>query len=855
MVLEKNSEGAACSTILERLKSRTMLFSVLSILFLMIVSVLFFYPDDIQGNTLQQYDMVQGMANSHELETFKEQTGENTRWTNSLFSGMPTFQIAPSYKASPVLNFVERAYSLWLPQPANLLFIMMLGFFIMCLCMGFKWHVSLFGALAWGFSTYFIIIIGAGHIWKFVTLAYIPPTIGGIALCYRKKYLGGVALAALFGALQLKNNHPQMTYYFLFVILALMIGWLIMAVRRKDVKSWVIATACVLGAGTLGVMANAAHLYASYEYSKETIRGRATDLKSNSGQEASGLDKEYITGWSYSGDETFTLLIPNVKGGATLKPVGGQNMPKSVGEIDGFGANLSAEEEAFAAQNFNQYFGDQPLTNGPVYVGAFVLLLAIMAFFCGKGAMRWCMLAVMVLAILLSWGHNFMPLTDFFIDHVPFYNKFRTVSSILVIVEFVVPLLAVYTIHNMITTRDWWKHYSKQFYVVFGVGAFICLMGCMWPGMFGGGFSNNETEMLKEAGAFSNPMYSPILEAVRNARMSLVRSDCWRSLIFIVLGGGVVWLYFNTKVLKPTMMVLSLSAIALIDLYSVNKRYVDTENFTEPMTRDEIFVQTAADKQILKDKSNYRVLDLNEFGSPQSSYYHKTIGGYHAAKLTRYEDLINNQIKKNNMEVLNMLNTKYIIVDPEHAEANPDANGNAWFVDRIDYVADANAEMKGLDSLDTKRAAVADKKFMPLLGKATGKAAGDTIYETSYAADKLTYKARTAKENIAVFSEIYFPWGWEATIDGKPAEIGRVNYVLRAMRIPAGEHEISMQFRPSKVETAESWSLVTVIIILMLTAAAILYALIGCRCCCKNKNSLKESTSEDSSAEKDDITL
>lgn len=799
---------------------KSAVFALISVAFLAIVSLLFFFPDDVQGNVLQQADIQQGLANGQEVKAYAEQTGESSRWTNSLFSGMPNFQISPSYASSSLLDWVAKLYTLWLPSPANLLFAMMLGFFIMCLCFRFKWYNALFGALAWGFSTYFIILIGAGHIWKFVTLAYIPPTIGGLALCYRGRYLGGAALTALFGALQLQSNHPQMTYYFLFVVLAMVIAWLINAVRQKEMKRWGIATACVVGAGLVAVGANATSLYNSYEYSKETIRGRATELSApDAGGATKGLDKDYITGWSYGVDETLTLLIPNVKGGATIKPVGGENRILSLDQTDR-GQQYGAEEQ-YVLQQFPQYFGDQPMTNGPVYVGAFVLLLAVLYLFVGKGPMRWALFAVTVLAIFLSWGHNFMWFSDLFIDHFPLYNKFRTVSSILVIVEFTIPLLAILCLREIISTPDFFKRYSLQFYCIFGIGAVICLIGWVAPGFFGNTFSANEMDFLRQQGALGNPQFAGALGAIQETRRSLVSADSLRSFIFILLAFGLLMLYFKKSGIKPAWLVCGLGVLLVLDLVSVNKRYVNSDNFVEPY-EEAPFQPTAADVRILKDTAqNYRVLDIPGMTAARSSYFHKTIGGYHAAKLTRYNDLLEHQIAKNNMAVLNMLNAKYVIMQGDTVVQNPDAMGNAWFVDHIRYVSDANTEMKALDSLDPRQMAVADRQFEKVLKTSAPAAAGDTIFETTYAPNRLTYHSRLSRPRIAVFSEIYFPWGWQATVDGKPVEIGRVNYVLRALNLPAGNHTVTFEFKPQSVERAESISVASIILIYIVCLGAL----------------------------------
>ncbi len=806
--------------------NRKLLYPILATLLLAIVAVFFFFPDDVQGNVLRQHDTTQGIANGQEAKAYFEASGETSRWTNSLFGGMPTFQIAPSYAASGLLGWISKLYGLWLPAPANLLFSMMLGFFIMCLCMKFRWSNALFGAVAWGLSTYFIIIIGAGHIWKFATLSYIPPTIGGIALCYRGKYIGGTALAALFGAMQILNNHIQMSYYFLFVVLFLMLAWLWEAIREKNVRRWLIATACVIGAGALAVAANATSLYNTYEYSKETVRGRATEIITEAlGDKESattdGMDRNAITAWSYGIDETWTLLIPNVKGGATIKPTGAGSRMLSVADTDKVSDFYLAPEELQFLGEWPQYFGNQPMTNGPVYVGAFVLVLAVLALFVVPGAVKWALFAVSILAIALSWGHNFPGLTNFFIDHFPMYSKFRAVSSILVVVEFTIPLLAVLCVKKILDTPDFLARYKWTFYAVCGIPMIICLIGAIAPSVFGQPFSLNELQHLNEAGILSAPEYANVLAAIREARLSLVASDSLRSFFFILIGSGITLLYLHGAFKNKTMFACAIAALALIDLFFVNTRYVNSENFVEPDPQQAVIVPTRADEAIMADKDNYRVLDAQRFGSAEPSYFHKTIGGYHAAKLTRYNDLITHQISKNNMGVLNMLNTRYVILGNDEYVRNPDALGNAWIVDTISYVPNANAEMEALDSLDTRRAAVADKKFAATLGDAVVRQPGDTIFETRYAPNRLNYKSRSAQGGIAVFSEIYFPWGWTATIDGKETPIGRVNYVLRALRIPAGEHNIQFEFDPQSVKTADKISTASIIVIYILCAAAL----------------------------------
>ena len=814
-------------------RNNNLLYSILAIILLGIVALLFFAPADFEGKVLQQADIQQGLANGQEVQAYEAETGEKATWTNALFSGMPTFQISPSYAANKMLDWVVKLYTLWLPSPANLLFAIMLGFFIMCLCMKMRWPVALFGAVAWGFSTYFIIIIGAGHIWKFLTLAYIPPMIGGVALCYRGKYLYGMALTALFAALQIGSNHPQMTYYFLYVIAALAIAWLVTSIREKKIRQWGIASVCVVAAGGLGVCANMASLYMSYEYSKDTIRGKSTELVvDGQAPAAEGLDHDYITQWSYGIDETFTLLIPNVKGGATVKPIGGDMVGKSILETPEFQNTYLSPQEQYFANSFYQYFGDQPMTNGPVYVGAFVLVLAILAMFIvdGKvsGPMKWALFAVSILAILLAWGHNFDTLTTFFINNVPLYSKFRTPSSMLVVVEFCIPLLAAMAIIKMMKTENFLRRYGTVFYTVTAVLAFLCLLGWLFPGIYGTPWSGNEQNFLRENQLMGNPAYANVLHAIEQARLSMVSADSLRSLLFIILGFLVCYLYLKGAYTNKAMFGCALTAVVLIDLFTVNKRYVDNDNFTDP-TEQTAFVPTEADRQILKDTAmNYRVLDVDDFDKARSSYFHKTVGGYHAAKLTRYNDLITHQIAKGNSEVINMLNSRYMI-NQGKAVYNEEAFGNSWLVDTIEYVKTPNLEMAALDSANLRKVAIADIRFQGILGKATPATPGDTIFETTYAPGRLDYSVNTAKGGIAVFSEIFFPWGWSATIDGQPTEIARVDYVLRALKVPAGKHHIRFEFHPRQLDTTNTLGVISISIIYALCLAALILIIVKYR--------------------------
>ena len=605
-----------------------------------------------------------------------------------------------------------------------------------------------------------------------------------------------------------------------------------LAIRSKSMGTWVKATAALAVAAVLAVAANAPNLYLTYKYSKETIRGGHSELTPANGTARAasqdGLDKDYITQWSYGKGETFTLMIPNVKGGATIKPEHGDNKFLSLSETKK--AQAMAESGQMSGQDyqilqqFPQYFGDQPMTNGPVYVGVIIFALALLAVAVVKEPVKWSLVVVSVLAVFLSWGHNMMWLTDFFIDHFPMYNKFRSPASILVIPELVMPLLAVLALNEMFTQEDFWKKHRNAVWGAFGFTAVVCLLTWLIPGIFGA-YSAAESEQLIATGQLQQ--YPTVDAAIRAVRGSLVSGDALRSLVFLVLGAGVL-LAFAKKKLNALATSLVMAALVLVDLFAVNKRYVNEETF---VPAEQVVAQGYAprpvDTQILQDKSlNYRVLDLQHFSEAMPSFFHKTVGGYHAAKLSRYNDLIERQISKNNMAVLNMLNTKYVIVDDNTAQVNPEALGNAWWVDSIAYVNNADQEMAALDSIKPDRWAVADTHFKDILGAATPHQVGDTIVETGYAPNRLTYKSHSAQGGLAVFSEIYFPWGWTATIDGKEAALGRVNYVLRALQIPAGDHTIEMSFHPIEVTASERVATTAIILIFIALLLAANFALL-----------------------------
>ncbi|MDY6301553.1 MAG: hypothetical protein SPL96_06645 [Bacteroidales bacterium] len=799
------------------------------------ISWIYFYPNDVNGDVLQQHDVMQGAANSQEMAIFNNETGEQSWWTNALFGGMPTFQIGPSYEGTTMLNPISALYRLYFPTPVSWLFLLMIGFFLLMLAFKVRWYYAVLGAIGYAFSSYFFILMGAGHIWKLMVLAYIPPTIAGIVWCYRGKYLGGAAVAALFAALQLASNHIQMTYYSMFLIVALVIAYLVKAIMDKTVGRWCIATASLAVAAALALAANSPNLYLTYKYSQETIRGGHSELTPK-GEEAAtakptkgGLDKDYITQWSYGKGETFTLLIPNVKGGATIKPEHGDNRMLVLSETPKAEKMANSgemnQQDVQILSQFPQYFGDQPMTNGPVYVGALICALFLLGCLIVKGPVKWALLIATVISILLSWGHNMMWLTDLMIDHFPMYNKFRTVASILVIAEIAMPILAVLGLRELFKEKDGWSRYRVPLLISFGLCAAICLITAIFPGIFGH-FSAQEHEQLVASGQIQQ--YPSVDAAIAAVRGALVSGDAWRSLIVILVGFGVIFAFLMGK-LNEMVATLIVAGVVLVDMYTVNKRYMNSDTFTSSYdVPEQTFVQRPADAQILQDKDmNYRVMDVQHFGEAMPSYFHKTIGGYHAAKLSRYNDLINSQIANNNMQVLNMLNARYFIIDDQTVQRNPDALGNAWFVDSLTYVNNADQEMAFLDNFNPATSAVADAKFKQQLGEARATQPGDTIYETSYAPNHLTYKSHSAAGGLAVFSEVYFPWGWKVSVDGKPVEMGRVNYVLRALQLPAGDHEIDFKFDPDEVNKTQSMAKVAVIAIYLLLLLALNYALFG----------------------------
>jgi len=811
---------------------------VIAIALFALIAFAYFMPADLDGRILYRHDASAGRGAGQELSEYYQKTGERTRWTNSTFSGMPTYQTAPSYDSTTVLGKVMSAYHLWLPENVWYVFAYLLGFYILLRAFDFRRELAILGSILWAFSSYFFIIIAAGHIWKVMALAYLPPMIAGIVLAYRGKYLWGLILTALFAAFEIKANHVQMTYYYLFIILFMVIAFLIDAIRKHEIARFVKATLVCLVAAALAVCMNLSNLYHTWQYAKESMRGKSELVKPNSeNQTNSGLDRDYITQWSYGIDETWTLMIPNTKGGASVS----------------MAANKIVQEQADPQfyqifEQLGQYWGNQPGTSGPVYVGAFVCFLFILGLFIVKGPMKWALLAATILSILLSWGRNFMPFTNFFLDYIPMYAKFRTVASILVIAEFTIPLLAMMALKKLVDEPQLMQQKAKWLYASLGLTAGLCVLFALMPSVFFPDYiSVAEQNALKQLPPES---FDPICNEITRVRKAIFTADCWRSFWVIMIGFALLMLY-KFKKLKASWMVVGILVLCLVDMWQVNKRYLYDDMFVEKSVRETPQEMSDTDKQILQDENlDYRVLNLaaNTFNENETSYYHKSIGGYHAAKLRRYQELIDaylmpemqammpaiaqgqgdmSQVRGDTIwPIMNMLNARYIIMPLQGGQTipllNPYAQGNAWFVDRLTYVDNANQELDALKTLDLMHEAVADKRFADVLGQAKEQTGKPSATLTTYEPNKLTYKVQSDEGGVLVFSEIYYP-GWTATVDGVDVPLGRVNYVLRALQIKAGEHEVVLSFFPKSISITETIAYIASAALLILFLLALFF--------------------------------
>ena len=812
---------------------------ILAVVLFVVISFAYFFPADIEGRILYRHDSSAGRGAGQEATEYQQRTGERTRWTNALFSGMPNYQLAPSYNSMSTLQKVEKAYHLWLPENVWFVFAYLLGFYILLRAFDFRQYLAALGAVVWAFSSYFFIIIAAGHLWKVMALAYLPPMIGGVVLAYRGKYLWGLIVTALFGALEILANHVQMTYYYLIVILLMVLAFVIDGLRQKKYMHLLKATGVCLVAAVVAVCLNLSNLYHTWEYGQESMRGKSELVKANSdNQTSSGLDRDYITQWSYGIDETWTLLVPNAKGGASVP----------------LAENKEAMKKADPTymgiyQQLGQYWGNQPMTAGPVYVGAFVLMLFVLGLFIVKGPLKWALLVATILSILLSWGRNFMPFTDFFIDYIPMYAKFRTVASILVVAEFTIPLLAMLALKQLLDEPEKMKSRLKFIGISFLLTGGVALLFSLMPKVFFSDFvSQSEMQAMSQIPA---DQLMPLLNNLTEVRMSMFTSDALRSFYIILIGTGLLLSVMMGK-LKKEYGIGFILVLCLVDMWTVNKRYLNDSMFVSKSVREAPMQKSEAIDHILQDKSlDYRVLNLSTstFNENETSFYLKSIGGYHPAKLRRYQELIDAHIQPEMQRlygalnkaagdmtqvngdsvfpVLNMLNTKYFILPLQGGRSvpleNPYTYGNAWFVDKIHYVDNANQELDMTGKLSLRHEAVADKKFQKQLGEAVVQDTSSLVRITAYEPNKLTYDVNSGKGGVIVFSEIYYP-GWTATVDGVEQELGRVDYVLRALQVKPGHHEVVLSFFPKTIDRTETVAYVAYAVLLLL----IIYLIVTC---------------------------
>ncbi len=809
---------------------------MLAVLLFAVLAFAYFFPADIEGRILYRHDASAGRGAGQESVEYLQKTGERSRWTNALFGGMPTYQMAPSYKSTDKLGTMIKIYHLFLPENVWYVFAYLLGFYILLRAFDFRQHLAALGSIIWAFSTYFLIIIAAGHIWKVWALAYLPPLIAGLVLAYRGKYLWGFLLTAIFTAFEINANHVQMTYYYLFIILAMVIAWLVDAIRNKQYVHFAKATGVSIAGAAIGVCINLSTIYHTWQYGQESMRGKSELVKKNSANQTnSGLERDYITQWSYGIDETWTLLVPNTKGGASV--------PMSESKIAMEKADPNYES---IYQQIGQYWGEQPGTSGPVYVGAFVMMLFILGLFIVKGPMKWALLAATILSILLSWGRNFMGFTDFFLDYVPMYSKFRTVASILVIAEFTIPLLAMMALKKFLDEPELMKPRMKFVGISFLLTGGIALLFSMMPSLFFDSFiSSSEMRALS---SLPQEHIAPLTSNLIEMRKAVFTSDALRSFYIILVGTGIL-LAMTFGKLKKEYGVGLILVLCLVDLWTVNKRYLNDDMFVPQSEREAPQQMSQTDELILRDTTlDYRVLNLasNTFNENETSYYHKSIGGYHAAKLRRYQEMIEQyispemqatmnavaeaggdmtQVKGDSIyPVLNMLNTRYFIFPIQGGQTvplqNPYAFGNAWFVDKVSYAKNANEEILAVGRINLRHEAVADEKFKAQLGDGVAQDTLSMVTIKSYEPNQLTYDVNSGKGGVVVFSEIYYP-GWTATIDGEPAELGRVDYILRALNVKPGKHEVVLSFFPKSVDTTETIAYLAYgILILVLAGAA-----------------------------------
>jgi hypothetical protein len=771
------------------------------IVLLLFVGISFAYFSPLlQGKQLDMPDITNHKGMSKEVMDFREATGEEALWTNAMFSGMPAYQISTKSNNN-LIQYVVKTISLGIPRPANILFLYLLGFYLLLLSLKVDYRLSAVGAIAFAFSSYFFIIIMAGHMTKALAIAYLPMVVAAVLYTYRGKMLLGGVLTALAVALELYANHLQITYYLVLVLILIGIVQFVKDLKANNLpdfakRSGVLVLAALLASGTA-----VTRLSTTMEYGTESTRGKS-ELTNNLDNKTSGLDKDYATSWSYGVAETFTLLIPNFYGGA------------SQGSLTKYSETYQAIKRAPNAKQLIKqlplYWGTQPFTSGPTYAGAIVMFLFIFGLLFVKSQMRVWILLATIMSVMLAWGKNFMPLTDLFLDYFPGYNKFRAVSMILIIAEFTLPLLGFVALNKFLTTDNSENEKKKPLQLAFYIMGGVSLIFALMPTLFFDFVGGQDANLAKNGWP---------IDALQADRAGLLSADAWRSFIFISFTFGAMWMFLKNK-LSSKYVILIVGVLVLADMWTVNKRYLNDDHFARKSKVEIPYQATAADQQILRDTDpNFRVFNqsVSTFNDASTSYFHKSIGGYHGAKLKRYQELIENHISKGNMAVLNMLNTKYFITPKGQVQQNPAALGNAWFVNEIKSVPNADAEIAALNGFNPANRAIVDVRFSEQMMDGLDNT-GASITLTEYKPNYLKYNASSAKQGIVIFSEIYYDKGWNAYVDGELNPHFRANYVLRGMQIPAGNHVVEFKFEPAVYHVSERIALASSVVLLLLFA-------------------------------------
>ena len=791
------------------MKNNKLLPFLIAILVFVIISLAYFSPV-LEGKKLFQSDIAQFKGVSKEIVDFRAEYDKEPYWTNRVFGGMPAYNVSAYYPH----NYIKKADQLlrFLPRPADYLFLYFLGFFILLYVLKVEWKLAIVGALAFGFSTYLIIIFGAGHNAKAHAIAYMPVVLAGILSVFKRNYLIGFVLTALGMALEINASHPQMSYYLMFMVIILGLIYLFDTLKEKTLPHFVKSIIILFAAVIIAIGVNATSLLATQEYAKESTRSKSELTIRPDGTPkqdiTTGLTKEYITEYSYGTFETFNILIPRFYGGGSR-----ENLGKDSETYIFLKDKIGRTQAKSFAENLPTYWGAQTYVEAPAYIGAVLIFLFVLGLFSVKGNLKKWLLAATVFSILLSWGKNFPALTNFFIDYVPLYNKFRAVSSIQVIAELAIPLLAILTVNKFLKDKNDKESQLKYLkYATIVVGGLTLLFTLFGSSLF-------SFESLRDAGLEQQlPGFS---DAIIADRKSLFFKDSLRSFLLIMISAGLLWAFLKGKINKNATIIV-FAVLILIDLVIVDKRYVNNDDFVSKKQEEIPFQATIINKEILKDKSHYRVINwvVNPMNDGSTSYFHNSIGGYHAAKPRRYQELFEYQIAKNNIEVWNMLNTKYIIFPDnqgeERLQQNFEANGNAWFVNEVEFVDTADEEIKGLDSLRTKQKAIVNVAFKTEIEKSRfAKDSLDIITLISYQPNEMKYESNTSSEQLAVFSEMYYKNGWNAYLDGTLTPHIRANYVLRAMEVPAGKHEIVFKFEPTVIKKGNTITLTSFALLLL----------------------------------------